>query len=209
MSFGRRDLHFRALVSVPLWVWACSRPERPLGTYPVGVLKGAFRIRARLPAGPDVTITVADTGDGIAADHLPHIFERFYRADTARDRAHGGSGIGLTIARALIAAHGSTLTAASGGPGTGAQFTITLPGAQIPDANPPSPLPLRRRCTDGRSGDPSSRTTVGSPMSRASPALTSRARRLAPYRRRQRRSIRTSWRSSGFSAGPSRSAGRG
>ena len=80
-------------------------------------------------AGPDVMITVADTGDGIAAEHLPHIFERFYRADAARDRAHGGSGIGLTVARALIIAHGGTLTAASGGPGTGAKFTITLPGA--------------------------------------------------------------------------------
>ena len=78
-------------------------------------------------AGPDVEITISDTGEGIAAEHLPHIFERFYRADTARDRAHGGSGIGLTIARALFTAHGGTLTAASGGPGT--RFTITLPGA--------------------------------------------------------------------------------
>lgn len=80
------------------------------------------------PAGQDVQITVTDTGEGIAAEHLPHLFERFYRADTARDRAHGGSGIGLTVARALITAHGGTLTAASDGPGAGAQFTITLPG---------------------------------------------------------------------------------
>lgn len=78
-------------------------------------------------AGPGVAITVTDTGEGIAAEHLPHIFERFYRADPARDRAHGGSGIGLTIARSLVTAHGGTLTAASDGPGTGARFTITLP----------------------------------------------------------------------------------
>ena len=77
--------------------------------------------------GPAVTITVTDTGEGLAAEHLPHIFERFYRADAARDRGHGGSGIGLTIARALITAHGGTLTAASGGPGAGTRFTITLP----------------------------------------------------------------------------------
>jgi hypothetical protein len=98
-----------------------------------GIEGGAFRIRARLPAGPDVTITVADTGDGIAADHLPHIFERFYRADPARDRAHGGSGIGLAIARALIAAHGSTLTAASGGPGPApAPAPAPAPGSLSP-----------------------------------------------------------------------------
>ena len=81
-------------------------------------------------AGPNITITIADTGEGIAAEHLPHIFERFYRADTARDRAHGGAGIGLTIARALITAHGGTLTAASDG--TGARFTITLPSTANP-----------------------------------------------------------------------------
>lgn len=87
---------------------------------------GKVTVSAR-PAARDMHIVVADTGEGIAAEHLPHIFERFYRADKARDRANGGSGIGLTIARALVTAHGGTITAASGGPGAGARFTITLP----------------------------------------------------------------------------------
>lgn len=81
--------------------------------------------------GPDsaVTIVVSDTGDGIAGEHLPHVFERFYRADTARDRSSGGSGIGLAIVRALVEAHGGRVRADSAGAGHGAQFTITLPRA--------------------------------------------------------------------------------
>lgn len=71
-------------------------------------------------------ITVTDTGAGISPDHLPHVFERFYRADPARRRA-GGSGIGLTISRALVAGHGGELTATSDGPRRGATFTVRLP----------------------------------------------------------------------------------
>jgi two-component system sensor histidine kinase BaeS len=74
-----------------------------------------------------VTFTVTDTGNGIAAEHLPHVFERFYRADAARDRDRGGAGIGLAIAKALVEAHDGYISASSGGPGTGATFTITLP----------------------------------------------------------------------------------
>lgn len=75
-------------------------------------------------------ITVSDTGDGIAAANLPHVFDRFYRADPARSRRTGGTGIGLTIARALARAHGGDLRAASGGLGRGAEFTLTLPSAR-------------------------------------------------------------------------------
>jgi signal transduction histidine kinase len=75
----------------------------------------------------EVIISVTDDGDGIAAAHLPHVFERFYRADVARDRQHGGAGIGLAIAKALTEAHGGHITAASRGPGLGSTFTITLP----------------------------------------------------------------------------------
>jgi len=74
-----------------------------------------------------VAIIVSDTGEGIAAEHLPRLFERFYRADNARDREHGGAGIGLAIVRALVEAHSGTVSAASGGPGAGSTFTIQLP----------------------------------------------------------------------------------
>jgi two-component system sensor histidine kinase BaeS len=74
-----------------------------------------------------VGFVVADEGEGISAEHLPHLFDRFYRADPARARASGGSGIGLSIARALVEAHGGRITAHSDGPGRGARFTVTIP----------------------------------------------------------------------------------
>ncbi|AEE46191.1 HAMP domain-containing sensor histidine kinase [Cellulomonas fimi] len=76
-----------------------------------------------------VRLVVTDTGEGIAAEHLPHVFDRFYRVGTARDRASGGSGIGLAISKALVEAHGGSIRAASAGPGRGATFTVTLPAA--------------------------------------------------------------------------------
>lgn len=80
-----------------------------------------------------VTLSISDTGEGIAAEHLPFVFERFYRADTARDRASGGSGIGLAIVRALVEAQGGRVRAESAGPGAGARFVVTLPaGAPSP-----------------------------------------------------------------------------
>ena len=84
-----------------------------------------------------VEYTVADTGEGVAAEHLPHLFDRFYRADTARDRRRGGSGIGLSIAKALVAAHGGTLSATSDGPGQGATFTVRLPANLDQPGGPP------------------------------------------------------------------------
>jgi signal transduction histidine kinase len=75
-------------------------------------------------------LQVRDTGEGIAAEHLPHLFERFYRVDAARDRGRGGSGIGLAIVKALVEAHGGRVSAASDGPGHGATFTLTLPPAR-------------------------------------------------------------------------------
>ena len=79
------------------------------------------------PDGRSVELVVRDTGEGIAAEHLPHVFERFYRVDTARDRAHGGSGIGLAIVKALVEAHGGTVIVSSPGAGAGATFIVRLP----------------------------------------------------------------------------------
>lgn len=88
---------------------------------------GVVTLSTRRVGHRHVEIAVTDTGEGIAHDHLDHLFDRFYRADTARDRRHGGSGIGLTITRALVEAHHGRIRAHSDGPGHGAQFTIELP----------------------------------------------------------------------------------
>lgn len=74
-----------------------------------------------------VSITVSDNGDGMTPEQLEHAFERFYRADFARTHDRTGSGIGLTISRAIINAHGGSLTAASSGPDQGSTLTINLP----------------------------------------------------------------------------------
>lgn len=78
--------------------------------------------------GNEVQIAVRDTGIGISPEHLSHIFDRFYRVDKSRSRqSGGGSGIGLTIARSLIEAHGGRIWAESTGNEKGSVFTFTLP----------------------------------------------------------------------------------
>ena len=82
---------------------------------------------AAVGRGEQVELVVADTGEGIAPEHLERLFERFFRADPARTRTAGGSGIGLAIVRAIVEAHGGRVHAESEGPGLGARFVITLP----------------------------------------------------------------------------------
>jgi signal transduction histidine kinase len=79
--------------------------------------------------GKWVEVSVSDTGEGIPAEDLPHIFERFYRVDKSRARATGGSGLGLTIAKRLIEAHGGTIAVQSK-LGEGSRFSFTLPIAE-------------------------------------------------------------------------------
>lgn len=68
-----------------------------------------------------------DSGDGIEPQHLTQVFDRFYRADTSRNRLHGGSGIGLTISKAIVEAHRGRIFAYSVGRGAGTTFTVRLP----------------------------------------------------------------------------------
>lgn len=76
-----------------------------------------------------VVIEVSDNGEGLTAEQLAHVFERFYRGDSARDRDHGGSGIGLTISKAIVEAHGGAISVRSDGLGRGSTFTVSLPAA--------------------------------------------------------------------------------
>ena len=87
---------------------------------------GAVKITAR-PSPEEITVAVEDSGIGIPPEHLPHIFNRFYRVEKSRSRAGGGSGIGLTIAKHLVEAHGGRIWAQSAGIGRGSIFAFTIP----------------------------------------------------------------------------------
>lgn len=78
-------------------------------------------------AGEDVSLAVRDHGIGIAAALLPRVFEQFVQGERALDRAQGGLGLGLSIARSLVLMHGGTIRATSEGSGRGSEFTVTLP----------------------------------------------------------------------------------
>lgn len=91
---------------------------------------GSIRVTAQLspPLHPDLLVSVTDTGEGIPPQDLPYIFDRFYRVDRSRTRATGGAGLGLTIVKQLIEAHGGRVWAEST-PGKGSTFYFTLPTA--------------------------------------------------------------------------------
>ena len=97
------------------------------------------RVEVELRAvGPDVEVVIHDTGEGIAPEFLPYIFERFRQADTSAKRIHGGLGLGLSIVNSLVAMHGGSIRAESDGKGKGATFIVTL--ALVTDAvQPPEP----------------------------------------------------------------------
>ncbi|RME98666.1 MAG: sensor histidine kinase, partial [Chloroflexi bacterium] len=115
-------------------ITVCADPDRTAQIL-VNILGNAIRytpeegcITVNVRASESAAVVeITDDGQGIPADDLPYIFERFYRIDRSRARNSGGSGIGLTISRHLAWAMGGDLVAASDGPGRGSTFTLTLP----------------------------------------------------------------------------------
>lgn len=127
-------------------VWA--DPDR-INQVLINILSNAYRYT---PAGgrvmvraayheQTVVVAVRDTGVGIDAEHLSHVFERFYRVDKSRARHSGGNGIGLAIVRHLVYAQGGEIWAESEGPGKGTTFFFTVPLAPVVVETPEPPAP--------------------------------------------------------------------
>ncbi len=117
-------------------VWVRSDPDRLHQVFANlvsnAIKAGAKTIRLRVRApGKRVIVQVADDGPGIPREHLPHLFERFYRVDKARDRAKGGSGLGLAIVKAIVEASCGEVWVEST-PGEGTTFSVALPRAEPP-----------------------------------------------------------------------------
>jgi len=87
---------------------------------------GTIRVALAIENG-DLQLTVTDSGQGIPTEHLPNVFNRFYRVDRSRSRQSGGTGLGLAIAQAIVQGHGGRIEASSAGEGQGASFTVCLP----------------------------------------------------------------------------------
>ena len=146
------DLRFEWSDNDPLWTLA----HRPLlGQLLDNLIENACKysgpgtpIIVRVWREPGaVALAVEDRGCGISPEDLPHVFEPFYRADTARQLGHAGVGLGLAVARRIAMTHGGTITAENM-PGTGCRFVVRLPRAPAPD------LAQRSSITPGRSPRP-------------------------------------------------------
>ena len=118
-----------SLGSTPAFVWAdhdrLQQVFWNLLSNAVKFTSSGGRVDVRMQTeGSDVRVDVADTGNGIAAAFLPHVFERFRQADGSSTRTHGGLGLGLSIGRHLVELHGGRMTADSAGEGQGSTFSV-------------------------------------------------------------------------------------
>ncbi|MEU6226187.1 HAMP domain-containing sensor histidine kinase [Streptomyces sp. NPDC047042] len=132
-------VHLRADTVPGLWIDADPvRMRQVLGNLVTNALRhtptgGTVTLAARQTAN-EAVLTVRDTGDGIAPEDLPHVFDRFWRAEKSRSRRTGGSGLGLSIVRQLVESHGGSVAAESA-PGRGAVFTVRLPRVGEPEGD--------------------------------------------------------------------------
>lgn len=136
---GSQDAYSRTgvdlLTSGPPTPTSINADARRLGQVLTNLLDNALRHShagqsVRLSAQvshSEIEVSVADQGDGISSEQLIHVFERFYRADSARHRTGHGSGIGLTISKAIVEAHDGRIRAESAGVGRGTTITFALP----------------------------------------------------------------------------------
>ena len=111
------------------------------------------RVRVSVAARAGWTeIAISDTGEGIAGDFLPYVFDAFRQADPSSTRRHGGLGLGLAIARQIVELHGGTIRAESPGPGRGSTFTVLLPlrACDAPNRAPAEPAAVDRPHPDAR-----------------------------------------------------------
>ncbi|MFF9035567.1 sensor histidine kinase [Streptomyces sp. NPDC014892] len=130
-------VQLRADAEPGLWIDADPvRMRQVLGNLVSNALRhtparGTVTLSARQTAD-EAVLTVRDTGDGIAPEDLPHLFDRFWRAEKSRSRRTGGSGLGLSIVRQFVEAHDGTVTVDST-PGSGTAFTVRLPRVPEPE----------------------------------------------------------------------------
>ena len=123
----RLQLELSEGVTIPGDVFSLERAVRNLVENAIRHTPEGEQILIRAAVSPmEVTVQVIDAGVGIAPEHLPHLFDRFYRVDTARTRTHGGAGLGLSIVKAIVEAHGGTVAVESK-LGAGSTFTLRLP----------------------------------------------------------------------------------
>ena len=129
-------LSLQSLPELPLLHLDRTRMSQAFGNVVQNALQhtevgGRVTVAATMEMGRVVRISVTDDGAGIDAADLPHIFDRFYRADQSRSRVTGGTGLGLAIARAIIEAHNGAIKVASDGLGQGTTVRFDLPSGAI------------------------------------------------------------------------------
>jgi PAS domain S-box-containing protein len=134
---GKTQAHRLSVEAVPVWIYADSvRFEQVIANLLTNALKytpagGSIRVTVG-PDGPHALLQVEDTGMGIAADLLPHIFDLFVQGERRLDRAQGGLGIGLTLVQRLVELHDGSIEVHSAGPEHGSRFTVRLAAIPAP-----------------------------------------------------------------------------